>query len=149
MNRKVAAVFRAYPSALRSRLMFLRSLILDVASKTDGVGVLEETLRWGQPSYLTAGSGSGSLIRIDAVKSEPGAYAMYFHCQTSLVPTFRAMYPDTFRFDGNRGLVFRDGDHLPELELRHCIEMALTYHRDRKARAKLERKTRAGKRLSH
>jgi len=40
-------------------------MIFDVAKKTPGVGKLEEDLRWGQPSYLTLETGSGSTIRID------------------------------------------------------------------------------------
>ena len=34
----------------------IRGLIFDVAKDhTDGVGRLEETLKWGEPSYLTIG----------------------------------------------------------------------------------------------
>ena len=60
MRREVAAAFAAYPPKTKARLKRLRRLILDVAAATQGVGPLEETLRWGQPSYLTAQSGSGS-----------------------------------------------------------------------------------------
>lgn len=52
-NPEVAAVFASYPGTIKRKLLFLRQLIFNVASKTAGVGVLEETLRWGQPSYLT------------------------------------------------------------------------------------------------
>ena len=45
--------------------MKLRQLIFDVAAKTKDVGQLEETLKWGEPAYLTSESKSGSLIRID------------------------------------------------------------------------------------
>ena len=69
--------------------MRLRELIFDVAAKTKDVGQLEETLKWGEPVYLTSQTKSGSLIRIDAKKTDPSKYAMYFHCQTSLVGTFR------------------------------------------------------------
>jgi len=63
-NADVAAVFRAYPAPLRARLLALRRLIFDTAAETDGVGPLDETLKWGQPSYLTAASRSGTTIRI-------------------------------------------------------------------------------------
>jgi hypothetical protein len=108
--------------------MFLRRLIFDVAAATDGVGELEETLKWGQPSYLTTRSGSGSLVRIDRVKSRDGAYAMYFHCQTTLVDTFKEMYRGRFKFEGNRSIVFGADDEVPVTALRHCISLALTYH---------------------
>jgi hypothetical protein len=127
-NREVAAVFAVYPKDIKTKLMALRQLIFDVASRTDGVGEIEEALKWGQPSYLTTQSRSGSLIRIDQVKSQEGKYAMYFHCQTTLVDTFKEMYRDVFEFEGNRSILFSVNDKLPVGALRQCIAMALTYH---------------------
>lgn len=128
----VAAVFRAYPKDVAARLIVLRELIFDTAATTAGVGALEETLKWSQPSYVTAKSGSGSTIRIDQVKSEAGSYAMYFHCQTTLVGTFRKLYRDDFTFQGNRSIVFDATDEVPTAELRHCVALALTYHLSRR-----------------
>lgn len=51
-NPEVAAIFAAYPAEIRPKLMFLRQLIFDVASRIASVGELEKTLLWGQPSYL-------------------------------------------------------------------------------------------------
>jgi hypothetical protein len=70
----VAAVFSAYPEPLQTRLLALRRLILDTAMTTNGVGALEETLKWGQPSYLTTATKSGSTVRIDRIKSPAGHY---------------------------------------------------------------------------
>src|ERR1700749_5164434 len=81
----VAALFDATPKPLKAKLLALRRLILDTARATKGVGAVEETLKWGQPSYLTPETKSGSTIRINQVKSAPGQYAVYFHCQTNLV----------------------------------------------------------------
>lgn len=127
-NPEVAAVFETYPNEIRSKLMFLRQLIFDIASRTNGVGELEETLKWGQPSYLTTQTKSGSLVRIDQIKSQEGKYAMYFHCQTTLVDTFKEMYRGQFEFGGNRSIIFRVKDKVPVKELSHCVSMALTYH---------------------
>lgn len=127
-NPQVAAVFETYPKEIKSKLMFLRQLIFEVASRTDGVGELEETLKWGQPSYLTTQTQSGSLVRIDQIKSQEGKYAMFFHCQTTLVDTFKEMYRGLFKFGGNRSIVFDLPDKVPVKELSHCISMALTYH---------------------
>jgi hypothetical protein len=140
-NPQVAAVFEAYPNRIAAKLMRLRQLIFETAASTDGVGALEETLRWQQPSYLTATSGSGSAIRIDQLKSRPGKYAMYFHCQTSLVDTFRTLYPSKFTFEGNRAIVFDETATIPVRELRHCISLALTY-RLRASRKPLTRSVR-------
>ena len=54
---------------------------------------------------------------------------MYFNCNTSLVDTFKAIYGDVFTFAGNRAIVFGETAELPIEELKHCISLALTYHR--------------------
>jgi len=120
-------VFDAYPRPVKAKMLALRRLILDTAKATRGVGALEETLKWGQPSYLTTESKSGSTVRIDQVKSEASQVAVYFHCQTNLVETFRELYPE-LKYSGNRAILLDAGDRLPEAELRHCVALALTYH---------------------
>ncbi len=127
----VAAVFEAYPDLLRRKLMVLRQLIFDTAAATDGVGPVEETLKWGQPSYLTRQSRSGTTIRIDRIKSNPSQYGMFVHCQTSLLSTYRERYP-TLRCDGTRCVSFDIDEDPPSEIVRHCIAMALTYHRHKK-----------------
>ena len=87
----VETAFAAYPAPVKAKLLALRQLIFDTARATKGVGALQETLKWGQPSYLTAATGSGSTIRIDRIKSAANQYAVYFHCQTNLVETFREL----------------------------------------------------------
>jgi hypothetical protein len=129
----VAKVFAACPPAIRKRLLALRRMIFAVASKTAGVGKLQETLKWGEPAYVTAESGSGSTIRINRRRNVEGQYAIYFHCQTTLVETFRTLFPNTFKFEGNRSIVFDENDRVPVNELTLCIAMALTYHRQKRA----------------
>jgi uncharacterized protein DUF1801 len=131
-NAAVAAVFAAYPKEVRTQLLRLRELVFDTAAQTPGVGPLEETLRWGQPSYLTSKSKAGSTIRIDRVAAHAGRYAIYFHCRTSLVSDFKAMYPADFRYEGKRSIVFGADDKVPVKQLGHCIAMALTYHLSKK-----------------
>ena len=131
-SAEVAAVFETYPKEIKSKLMSLRQLIFDVASRTNGVGELEETLKWGQPSYLTTQTKSGSLIRIDQIKSQEGKYAMFFHCQTTLVDNFKEMYRGQFEFGGNRSIIFNVKDKVPVEELSHCVSIALTYHLNKK-----------------
>ncbi len=124
-NPDVAAVFDSYPEPVKGALRSLRALILHTATELDGVGEIEEALRWGQPAYLTTKSKSGTTIRIDRVK--PDRYALYVHCRTSLIETFRARYPDELIYEGNRAILFDAGDTLPEDVVRHCIRLALTY----------------------
>ena len=128
----VARIFSAYPAPVRRKLTKLRELIFSTAKRTPGVGALEETLKWGQPSYLTTETKSGSTIRIDAIPAIPGSYALYFHCQTTLVETFKEKFGPTFRYEGNRALIFSASDKIPETELRECIGLAVTYHTKKK-----------------
>jgi hypothetical protein len=131
----VELVFNAYPKPIKAKLLALRRLIFDTAKRTESVGDLQETLKWGQPSYLTPETKSGSTIRIDRVKSSTGQYAVYFHCQTDLVETFRELYPKELRFEGNRSIVLEAADDIPEAALRHCVALALTYHLRKRGRA--------------
>jgi Domain of unknown function (DU1801) len=123
----IDAVFDACPAPAKTKLKALRQLILDTAKATKGVGRIEEALKWGQPSYLTAETGSGSTIRIDRVKSADNQVAVFFHCQTDLVDTFRELYPK-LSYSGNRAILLDADKKLPEAELRHCVALALTYH---------------------
>jgi hypothetical protein len=128
-NAAVAAVFEGYPDAVRARLLELRQLILETAAETEGVGRIEETLKWGQPSYITRESGSGSTIRIDQVKGEAGQVALYVHCRTTLAESFQRLYPGVFVYEGKRALWLAVGAALPVEALKGCIALALTYHR--------------------
>ncbi len=124
-NDEVAGVFKAYPEQMRKNLMFLRQLVLDTASETNGVGVVEETLKWGEPSYVTKG---GSTVRINWKNSNPHQYGIYFICSTKLVDTFKELYRDIFNFEGSRAILFHETDEIPVDELKDCISLALTYH---------------------
>jgi hypothetical protein len=132
----VGMVFSAYPKPLQSKLLALRRLIFETAKTTRGVGALQETLKWGQPSYLTPETKSGSTIRIDQVKSVANQYAVYFHCQTDLVETFRELYPGELSYGGNRSILLNAQQEIPEAALRHCVALALTYHLNKRKSAR-------------
>ncbi|MCK0144734.1 DUF1801 domain-containing protein [Arenibacter sp. F26102] len=125
-NPKVAMVFDDYPPEIRQKIEYLRTLILESAKKIEGLRVLEETLKWSEPSYLTK---TGSTIRIDWKPKTPNQYAMYFKCTSKLVPTFKMVFNNTFKFEGNRAIIFQLEDSIPKEELQACITAALTYHK--------------------
>jgi len=135
MPADVDAAFAAFPAKARDRLIRTRDLVFAVAEATDGVGPVTETLKWGEPSYLTRETGSGSTIRLalDTVSGDP---AVHFICHTKLVDAFRALYPTALRYVGNRSILLGAGDATDEAALRHCIALALTYH-VRKKRGRL------------
>ena len=124
-NSNVLKKFSSYPKDVRSKLECLRALIMEVA-RDEGVEDVEETLKWGEPSYK---SKMGSAIRIDWKKRQPDRYSMYFNCKTKLVSTFKEIYPDSFSYAGNREIYFKMNESLPTKELKHCIYLSLNYHK--------------------
>lgn len=131
MNKALQEKFNSYPEHIRPKMDALRSLIFEIASLTDGVGDIEETLKWGEPSYLTSQTGSGSTIRIDWKPKSPEQYAMFFNCKTTLIDSFRTIFPNTFTLIGNRAIIFPIDEIIPKQELGLCIRMALRYHLDK------------------
>lgn len=128
MDLKVAAAFAAIAPAQRAALLALRGLILETAAETPEVGSLVETLKWGEPAYLPARARVGTTVRISALKGSADGYAMYVNCKTSLLESYRHLYPDTFGFEGQRAVVLSTKRPVPEAALKHCIALALTYH---------------------
>jgi len=114
-----------YPSPVQKKLLALRALIIQTAEEI-GITQLDETLKRGEPSYLTK---MGSTIRFDLKKKSPDRYAMYFKCTSRLVPTFRTIYGDVFEFEGDRAIVFRMGEKVPVRALKQCVKSTLTYHK--------------------
>ena len=104
--------FERYQPRDRKNLLALRELILETAASTPGTGGIEESLKWNQPSFATVKPKSGSPVRID-VRNQEGQYALYFVCHTHLVDRFRELYPESFTFEGDRALIFEDGDGNP------------------------------------
>ena len=66
---------------------------------------------------------------MDWKEKKPNQYAMYFQCSSRLVSTFKIIYKDTFKFQGNRAILFELHDKVPEKELKHCVFLTLTYHK--------------------
>lgn len=118
-------VFNSYPEAVRNKLQTLRELIIETARETEGISELQETLKWGEPSFLAK---QGSTIRIDWKEKTPDRYAMYFKCTSRLVPTFKAVFHNTFAFDGDRAMVFQMNKEVPAPELKRAVATALRYH---------------------
>lgn len=123
---EVESVFNNYPDQAKERILNLRKLIIEAAESIESITDLEETLKWGEPSYLVK---KGSTVRIDWKEKNPEQYAIYFKCTSSLVSTFKIVYNDLFKYEGNRAIVFQMDDQLPEEELKNCIKACLTYHK--------------------
>lgn len=129
MNQSVRQVFNSYPEKVEKKMVELRKIILDVAETLDTRKSLEETLKWGEPSYLIK---YGSTVRIDWKESNPKCLGIYFNCRTKLIDTFRAIYGMDLKFEGNRAILLELDSPLPEEILFQCIKVALTYHKRKK-----------------
>jgi len=123
---KVESVFANYPDFVQDKMLELRKLVLETASETDEISMLEETLKWGEPSYLTK---MGSTLRMDWKPKSPNQYAMYFKCTSKLVKTFKVLLGENFSYEGDRAIVFQLADVIPKDQLKSCIKAALTYHK--------------------
>jgi hypothetical protein len=128
-NTRVKKVFEAYPDKARGKMIKLRALLLQAAEEMDGLLELEETLKWGEPSYIAQ---HGSTIRMDWKEKTSDCVAVYFKCTSQLVRTFKTIYKDVFRYEGTRAIVFMLDEAIPEKELKHCIKLALNYHKLKK-----------------
>lgn len=125
-NAAVEKAFAAFPTEAQKTAIALRDLIFDVAAQTPQAGPIEETLRWGQPAYLTSETKSGSTLRIGVMKT--GEAAMFAHCATTIISTYAATFPEMDRIEGNRAVVFENADALVPERLRLLIRHGLTYH---------------------
>lgn len=133
LPREVKRAFDALPGPMRKRLLQVRELIFATAAAHEEVGRLSETLKWGEPAYLTEASGSGSTIRLGRLKGSEQA-AILFNCKTTLVDTFRERFPDRFEYRQTRALLLPLVGKLPKQELSVCLSLALTYHLDRRGK---------------
>ena len=124
-NPKVEEIFANYPDRVRSKMQYLRDLVIETAEETDGIDAMELTLKWGEPSFVTK---NGSTLRMDWKEKTPDQYVMYFQCTSRLVDTFRSVYGPRFLYEGKRAIVFRLDQKIPEPELKECIRACLTYH---------------------
>lgn len=118
--------FAAYPDHVRVKMQLMRDLVIETAGEIENLDQLEETLKWGEPSFITK---YGSTIRMDWKSKNPNHLALYFKCTSRLIETFRLVYGDKFQYEGNRAIVFHLDQKISVSEVRQCIKAALTYHK--------------------
>jgi hypothetical protein len=124
MPADVAAAFSAFPAGVRARLLEVRDLIFETAAAIEGVGPLTETLKWGEPAYLTQATGSGSTIRLGRSRSSERPCAVLFNCRTTLVDDFRSQFPDVFAYEKNRAILLDARERLPSFLSRNGAHLS-------------------------
>jgi hypothetical protein len=128
MPPEVASAFGAFSPDVRRCLSEIRAMIIEVAAGDSRIGAVTEALKWGQPAYLTAESGSGSTIRLGVLRSDPERGAIFFHCRTTVVDDVRHRFGGLFEYEGRRAVLLPPADALPRSELETILATALTYH---------------------
>lgn len=123
MNKEVKNTLDNYPENARAKLFEIRELVFQIASEL-GLGEVDETLKWGEPSYSVK---TGSPFRIDWKSKSPNNYYLFFNCQIKLVDTFRELYGEKLHFQGNRAIVLCLSTSLPKVIIKSCLMLALTY----------------------
>ncbi len=122
---EIESRFNSYPAEARKHLLKLREIIIDAAQNMENIDSIEETLKWGEPSYITK---KGSTVRINWNPKTPDQYSLYFICNTCLVETFKIVYGDVFSYEKNRAIHFSMNEDIPIEPTKACIRMALSYH---------------------
>ncbi|MEL7470331.1 MAG: DUF1801 domain-containing protein [Pseudomonadota bacterium] len=128
---QIAEVVGSYPSQAQQDFDAIRAMIHQEAERLDAAP-LNETLKWGEPAFLTDAKRTGTTIRLAWKRKLPDVLGLYVHCRTALVDAWRDRFPE-LGFDGNRALLMPLEDDLPVEALRQCIFDALTYRRGRRA----------------
>ncbi len=121
--------FGSFPSTQRALLLRLRELILATASGSELPCGVDETLKWGEPSYAPVKARVGSAVRLGSFDGE--RVAMYFNCQTSLVEQIRSVYGDALQYSKSRAVLFAVAEPLQAETVVACARMAFRYHLDR------------------
>ncbi|KXX66834.1 DUF1801 domain-containing protein [Flammeovirga sp. SJP92] len=125
-NQEVLEIFDNYPDFVKDKMQNLRSLVIETAHEMENIDRLEETLKWGEPSYTTK---QGSTLRMDWKEKNPDQYAIYFQCTSRLVETFKSVFGNRFEYEGKRAIIFDLNQEIPVTELKLCIKATLQYHK--------------------
>lgn len=125
----IAAAFARFDDKPRAALLQMREWILEEGERLPNG--IDETLKWGEPSYLGRKKRIGTTVRLGAPTST--TVALYVSCQTTLVATFQELLGDAVSYEGKRAVTFDLGRPLPKDAVKLCARMAFHYHLDKRA----------------
>lgn len=121
----IGQIVSGYQPPVRQGVLRLRELIFQVAEGIPQAQPLKETLRWGQPAYLTPAR-VGSTLRLGPHKD--ATFALFAHCQTTIIASYAQAFAGWDRIDGNRAVLFDSLGQIEPERLSHLIRHALAYH---------------------
>lgn len=120
--------FNTYPKTAKALAFRMKEILYEVA-KDEKIDLIEESLKWGEPCFKAP---DGSPIRMDWKEKTPDNFYIFFICSTTLIETFRELYRNTLEFEGNRAIILKISEEHPVNELKHCLSLALKYHKIKK-----------------
>lgn len=123
---EIENVYAHYDQQSYAMLQEIRTRIYELAAMNDQVGTIEESLKWGQPSYATVRPKSGTPIRLDVFDEQH--VAIFVSCQSNLIERLRQIYGYDLEFSKNRAIVLSKNKPLNFTVLDDCLMRALTYH---------------------
>lgn len=127
-NADIVTAFKQYEPDAAKTLLTVRDFIFETVQEHPVIGQLVETLKWGEPAYLTERPKTGSTLRLGQTRHDKYP-ALFVNCKTDLIAQFREIYPDSFDYVGVRALVIQADPKALKEELKHCIALAMTYHK--------------------
>ncbi len=116
----------SYPERVRPKMQYLRELVIETAEEMPNIKELDETLKWGEPSFV---SKIGSTLRMDWKEKMPNQYQLYFNCSSRLIETFKLVFGELFEYEKNRAIIFKIDEEIPVVALKECIATTLMYHK--------------------
>ncbi|APX11725.1 hypothetical protein [Tateyamaria omphalii] len=123
----------SWPQSAQSHFLRTRTLVHDVATSED-VGPLDESLKWGQPSWRPKRARTGSTLRLDWSPATPDRLLAFVDCKTDLAAQMDHRFPGQFHNDGRRALGFDTTHPLDKDAVWQLARLTLTYHRSKRGR---------------
>ena len=117
-----------WPKDAQTHFHGLREIVHDTAASNPKVGPLTETLKWGEPSFLTDKSRSGTTLRICWKAKTPAEIGLFVICRTDMLEQVRALFPDAFRFEGTRAAYLPLSQPIPVDAVSFLTSRTQTYH---------------------
>lgn len=137
---KVKEAYEKYKEADRAVLLQLRDLVFITAGSDNRIGELTETLKWGEPAFLTEETKSGSTLRLGYSKLSKSP-ALFVSCSTPLLTTLKDLdSARSLEYHGLRDITVPKITSRNKEMIRTCILKTLTYHLDKKVASNKKQK---------
>lgn len=125
-SEEVSSYYFNLTPVMFDKFMEIRNWIYELSEKDPRIGEIDECLKWGEPSFLTPKTISGSTVRIAKVNEVE--FALYFNCKTTIAKEIAVEFPD-WNCDGRRAVYFSVSKKLSKAKLTTCLKKALLYHK--------------------